>query len=54
MYWLWPSGLLLREVRPEPDDWLLAVPRLAELVREVVVRGLCMAGGFVVRLFHDF
>ena len=29
---------LLREVRPEPDDWLLAVPRLAELVREVVVR----------------
>ena len=38
MYWLWPSGLLLREVRPEPDDWLLAVPRLAELVREVVVR----------------
>ena len=38
VYWLWPSGLLLREVRPEPDDWLLAVPRLAELVREVVVR----------------
>lgn len=38
MYWLCPSGLLLREVRPEPVEWLLAVPRLAELVREVVVR----------------
>lgn len=36
VYWLCPSGLLLREVRPV---WLLAVPRLDELpARDVVVR----------------
>ena len=59
MYWLCPSGLLLREVRPEPDDWLLAVPRLAELVREVVVRDdfsadlLCPDCGWPVVLLLD-
>ena len=38
VYWLCPSGLLLRDTRPVADDWLLAVPRLVELACEVVVR----------------
>ncbi len=38
VYWLWPSGLLLRDVRPDPDDCELAVPRLVEPVRAEVVR----------------
>jgi len=33
---LCPSGLLLREpLRPVPEDWLRAVPRLEEVVQAV-------------------
>ncbi len=36
VYWLIPVGLLLREPeRPEPDVWLLLLPRLEEPVEAV-------------------
>lgn len=57
VYWLWPSGLLLRELRAVAVDLPLAVPRPADTVeRDDLESGLLCAAceRAVVLLVDDF